>query len=63
MAVYKDDAGRALERARAARDLYEKVTALEDAVGALTAELGYVLGHLGPENFTEQGLKRMREEE
>lgn len=54
MAVFRGDAERALERARMARTMPEKVEALEDAVAELLRELGHVLGHLGSENFKEE---------
>lgn len=62
MATFRGDACGALDRARAARSLPEKVAALEDAVSELMEELGAVLSALGPENFSELGRRAMRED-
>ena len=53
---------KAVERARMAGSLLERVMALEDAVALLVQELQMVLTTLGPENFSEMALQRIREE-
>ncbi len=62
MATFTGDALKAVERARMAGSLLERVMALEDAVALLVQELQMVLTTLGPENFSEMALQRIREE-
>ena len=62
MATFRGDARDALERARVATSLPEKVEALEEATAELLEELSVVLRTLGPENFSELGQKAMKEE-
>ena len=61
MATFTGEAMRAVERARTAGSMPQKVAALEDAVAALVEELSAVLTTLGKENFSELGLKELRE--
>ena len=62
MAHYRGDGGKTLDQAVREPDLGRKVELIIDALLLQGRELEHVLGHLGPENFDEYGLKKMREE-
>lgn len=63
MALWRGDGRKALSEAIREKDPGKKLEKLEEALLMHFNELGYVMEHLGPENFGEDGLKRMREEQ
>lgn len=63
MAHWRGDGSKVLSEAIREKDPGKKLAKLEDALLLHFRELDYVMEHLGPENFGEDGLKRMREEQ
>lgn len=61
MAIYRGDGVRLLENAVWEKNLERKVELLIDTMNLHFRELEYVLSALGVENFSELGLKEIRE--
>ena len=63
MAHWRGDGSKALSEAIREKDPGKKLAKLEEALLLHFNEMGYVMEHLGPENFSPDGLERMREEQ
>ena len=62
MAHYRGDGGKTLDQAVREKNLGRKVELIIDALILQNRELEHTLGHLGPENFDEYGLRKLGEE-
>ena len=61
MAHWKGDGRQALADAIREKDPKKKLEKMEDALLLHFEEVEYVMEHLGPENFSPEGLEKLRE--
>ena len=61
MAHWRGDGEKMLAEAVREPDPMKKLAKLEDALALHFRELGFMLENLGPENFSPNGLEKMRE--